>query len=288
MALQDLRQKIDDADQRLVEILNERAAVVHQIGVVKGETKTNPFAPDREKAVYQKIEALNKQAGEKIPHDMMHAIWREIMSSSIAMEKPIEVAYLGPEASFTQLATTSKFGNSIATVPQKTIPDVFNAVSNGSVAYGVVPAENSMEGSIYQTLDMLAQYDLKICADIYYAIHQNLAVREGDGSAITRIYSHPQPFAQCRTWLRNHYPNVELIETSSTTKAAQLAAEDIQSAAICSIEAVGLYGLNAVHTNIEDNTKNTTRFFVISDSFASSTGEDRTSIIIEAHDEVSL
>ncbi len=284
MSLKDLRQNIDEIDQRLVSILSERSNIVKQIGALKHKNNANPFAPDREKAVYDKITKLNQEAGQKIPDFMMRNIWREIMSASIAMEKPIKVAYLGPEASFTHLAAKSKFGNSIETVAQASIPEVFKAVSSGTIAYGVVPAENSMEGSIYQTLDMLADNNLKICADIYCAIHQNLAVKSD--TKIKRIYSHPQPFAQCRKYLANHYPDAELIETASTTKAAQLVVDEEGSAAICSIEAVELYGLKTIKTNIEDDSKNTTRFFVIADTFAGATGKDRTSIIVEAHDEV--
>jgi chorismate mutase/prephenate dehydratase len=201
------------------------------------------------------------------------------MSASLALEEPMKVAYLGPQATFTHLACMKNYGDSVRYVPVKNISDVFEAVERGHVHYGVVPVENSTEGVVNYTLDMLLDSDLKITSEILLEVSHHLMSLSGEMDRVRKIYSHPQPAAQCRSWIENHLSHIPIIDAESTARAAQMAAEDPAAAAIASEAAVKIYGLRLIQKRIEDNVNNFTRFLSVSRELASRTGFDKTSIV---------
>jgi len=280
--LNKLRKKIDALDEKIVALLNRRAKVVIEIGKVKKKNNSPVFSPEREKTVYRKITKASKGP---LSNDCLRAIYRELMSGSLALEKFLKVAYLGPPGTFTHMAAVSKFGSSLEYVPIKDIEGIFLEVLNDRADYGVVPIENSIEGGITDTLDMFLEYDVKICSEIIMPITQNL-LANCRINQIKRIYSKPQAFAQCRKWLANNLPNARLIDVASTTMAAQLAAREKSSAAIASVEAAHLYDLKILRSSIEDSHKNQTRFLVLGKKFAARTGHDRTSLMVNITDRV--
>jgi chorismate mutase/prephenate dehydratase len=280
MNLKDLRKKIDQLDKQITELLNKRADLTFKVGSLKSKKNKQIYSPDREKKVYENVKKNNRGL---LKNESLEAIYREIMSASIALEKPIQVAYLGPEASFTHLASLKKFGSSIKYLSCDNITDVFNIVQKAQADYGVVPIENSTEGAVTYTLDMFADSDLKICSEILFKIKHNL-LSNAKKSKINKIYSHPQVFGQCRRWIEKNLPKVSLIEVPSTTKAAQKAKKSKNSAAIASELAAKSYGLNILARSIEDNLNNVTRFLVIGKEEASATGADKTSVIFSVKD----
>ncbi|HOE26674.1 MAG TPA: prephenate dehydratase [bacterium] len=282
MKIDDLRKKIDALDRRIVALINERASCAHEIGRIKRDTNREIYAPEREKAVYEKVEGMS---GGPLPAGSLRAIYREIMSASLAIEKKLVVAYLGPEATFTHLAARNKFGGSVDYAPAASITDIFGEVERGAADYGVVPIENSNEGAVTHTLDMFADSRAKICAEIYLDISHCLmascAPRE-----ITTIYSKAEVFGQCRAWIRENCPSVELIDCSSTARAAERAAGEPGAAAIASELAAELYGLRIAARGIEDSGRNETRFLVIGRASAGPSGDDKTSILVSISDRV--
>lgn len=282
MTLAKLRNDIDKLDEKIIALLNERAHIVGEIGLLKEKGGIGVYMPDREKQVYKKISELSR--GPMKP-ESLKAIYREIMSSALSIEKKIKVAYLGPEATFTHLASLKKFGSSVEYVACNNITDVFCEVERGRCDYGVVPIENSIEGAVNHTLDMLIDSELKICSEVILDVMHNLLVKNLNDK-IKRVYSNPQVFGQCRMWLESNLPGVELIATSSTTKAAQLAAQNRNSAAIASILAAEIYGLKIASESIEDSRHNITRFLVLGKSDVLATGNDKTSIVFSIKDKV--
>lgn len=280
--LKDLRNKIDAIDEKITDLLNARARVTLEIAKAKKENRLSVYAPDREKEVLKKI---NSASAGPMPRAALEAIYREIMSASISLEKDLKVAYLGPEATFSHLAAIKKFGSQVTYVSCNTIPDVFTEVERGSVDYGVVPIENSVEGAITYTMDMLVDSDLKVCAQVMLDVAHNLLSRS-PRSAIKRVYANLPVFAQCRAWLRQNLPAAELIEMSSTTRAAQKAASEKQSACIASLLAAEVYKLNVIARDIEDSPHNITRFLVIGETVPGQTGNDKTSILFSIKDHV--
>jgi chorismate mutase/prephenate dehydratase len=272
-----LRARIDELDQQLVRLLNERAKVVVEVGQVKrrDENAMPIYAPDRERVVLEQVRKFN--AGP-LPDACLEAIWRELMSGSFALERPLRVGYLGPPGTFSHLAARRKFGASIEYDNLTSIPAVFEEVGRGHVDLGVVPIENSTEGAVGDTLDSFLDSPVRVCAEVLVGVHHNL-LSNSPISQIKRVYSHPQPLGQCRHWLTAQLPAAERIIASSTTKAAELAAKEQGSAAIASTLAADLYSLKVVFANIEDNPNNTTRFFVISKQSSKPTGDDKTSIM---------
>jgi chorismate mutase / prephenate dehydratase len=275
MHLSDHRQAIDDIDKTIVKLLNERTQHVLAIGELKIARGDAIYAPHRELAVFERV---CKQNQGPITNESLRAIYREIMSGAIALQKTQTIAYLGPEATFTHQAAIERFGSSLRYAPQKTIADVFIEVSKHRADYGVVPVENSTEGVVTHTLDMFVDSDLKIVSQIVLPI-QHCLLGHKDFKAIKKLYVHPQALAQCRDWLRLHLPDVEIIETSSNARSAELAVKDPRAAAIAGILAAEKYRLTILETDIQDNSQNATRFLVLGRQFTEPTRRDRTSIM---------
>jgi chorismate mutase / prephenate dehydratase len=282
--LSEIRQQIDALDSQLIELLNKRADLVHEVGLVKKAENVAIYAPEREEQVFRGIAEKNRALKGRLPEKAIRAIYREIMSASLALEKDLSIAYLGPEATWTHQAARSKFGASVRYAPQVSIADVFDKVARGHSDYGVVPIENSTEGAVNHTLDMFMDSELRICAQILLRIENNLLSRISRDQ-IRRVYSHPQVFGQCRNWLRQNLRDVELIEVSSTTRAAELAATEPGAAALAGKMASEVYGLEILEASIQDNPNNSTRFLVIGHSPAPPTGNDRTSLMFCVRDE---
>jgi chorismate mutase/prephenate dehydratase len=282
MNLESLRRKIDKIDKKIVELLNLRAKVTLDIARTKNKLGKSIYSPGREREVLRKVIAANKGTMNAAA---LEAIYREIMSSSLALEKPLRIAYLGPQATFTHLAALKRFGQQVNYIACQSITEVFLEVERQAADYGVVPIENSIEGAVTHTLDMFMDADLKICAQIILDVTHNL-LANCPKEKIKRIYSNPQVFGQCRLWLQENLPNAEDIEVSSTTRAAQLAAEKKDSACIASSLAAKVYKLKIVAADIEDSPHNVTRFLVIGKDDVPATGRDRTSIMFSIKDRV--
>jgi chorismate mutase/prephenate dehydratase len=282
MKISELRNAIDKIDEQIVKLLNERIKYVLEIGELKRKTGQEIYAPHRELAILEKIKKLNQGP---ITNSSLESIYREIMSSALVLQKTLVIAYLGPEATFTHQAAIKKFGSSLTYSAQKTIADVFNEVSKNRADYGVVPIENSTEGVVTHTLDMLVDSDLKIVAQIVVPI-QHCLIGLTQKQQIKKIYSHPQALGQCRLWVQRNLPNAEIIETSSTTRAAELASKEPNSAAIASSLAAEFYKLNIIEANIQDNVINATRFLVLGRQCSPPTGRDRTSLMLSIADKV--
>ena len=275
--LEPLRERIDDLDRQIVKLLNERARVVVEVGKIKrsGESATPIYAPDREREVLDQVRARNEGP---LPDTCIEAIWRELMSGSFALERPLRVGYLGPRGSFSHLAARRKFGASIEYDTLSGIPAVFEEVARGHIDLGVVPIENSTEGAVSDTLDSLLDSQVRVCAEILVGVHHQL-LSNSPLEKITNVYSHPQALGQCRRWLGAQLPAAERISSSSTSMAAERAAKEEGAAAIASTLAAEIYGLRVLFSNIEDNPNNTTRFFVIGKQSSKATGDDKTSIM---------
>jgi len=274
--LKSLRQKIEAVDDEILRLLNLRAQIVQDVGKVKWEMKVDPYSPRREGEVLGRLEA---QSSGPFPSSAIPIVFREIISACRSLEGELRVAFLGPPATFSHMACIQHFGRFFQTVPQDTIRDVFQAVERGHTPYGVVPAENSTEGAVAQTLDLFMESDVKVCGEIMTKVSHALLSKSGRGEDVEKIYSHPQALAQCREWLRKHFPHVQFEETGSTARAAQIAMEEPESAAVASPLAADLYGLKAVATQIEDHMNNYTRFLVLGRQEAERTGKDKTSIL---------
>lgn len=277
-----LRVKIDDIDKKVVFLLNERAKIVLAIAGIKKEKGRQIYVPAREKEVYSLLERENKGP---LPDDSLKAIYREVMSAALNLEQPVKVAYLGPPATFTNLAGLKKFGSSVTYTPCDSITDVFIEVEKGRADYGVVPIENSTEGVVTHTLDMFIDSEVKICSEISLEVSHNL-LSNISKEKIKRVYSNPQVFGQCRHWLEENLPGVEYVEVSSTTKAAELAKKDNKSAAIAGSLASEVYGLKIIAGAIEDSSENLTRFLVIGKDESEPTKSDKTSIMFSIKDRI--
>lgn len=282
MSLLNLRRKIDNLDKRIVTLLNKRASIARDIGKLKKQGRKGVYVPDREVEIYSNVLIYNKGP---LPDKAMKAIYREIMSGSLSLEKDLKIAYLGPEATFTHLAAIKRFGSNVTYRPCLSITDVFREVESERSDYGVVPIENSTEGVITHTLDMFINSDLKICSEIMLEISHNL-LGKGNIKSVKKVYSKQEVFGQCRRWLEENLHGAELIEVSSTSKAAEIAAKTKSSAAIASILAAEKYKLNTIARDIQDNPSNQTRFLVIGDTMPSPTKNDRTSIMCSVRDRV--
>lgn len=270
-----LRRRIDDLDKRIVDLLNERAKVVVEVGKTKQTSGVPIYAPDREQAVLKRIAELN--AGP-LPQRSLQAIYRELMSGSFALEKPLRIGYLGPQGSFSHLAAQKKFGASVEYLPLADIRAVFEEVARGHCDLGMVPIENSLGGGVIEAMDCFIGTPVHICAEVLVEIHHNLLARCG-ADEIRVVASRPEVFAQCRNWLSTSFNRVELVPVASSSKAAEMAAAEKGLAAIGSTLAGELYGLKVVFANIEDNANNMTRFLVISKQPTRRTGNDKTAIL---------
>jgi len=275
MSLEELRNKINELDHKLVQLLNERARVVVEIGKLKNKADRPIYAPDREKEVFARISEANKGP---LPDKCLIAIWRELMSGSLILERPLRIAYLGPGGSFSHTAAMLKFGQSVEYEPLADIRSVFNEVSRGHCDLGLAPIENTSGGGVIETLDAFVDSDVKVCAEVLMAIHHNL-LANCPLDKVEKIYSKPEVFAQCRNWLSATFEQAQTISVASTAKAAQMAAGEPDAAAIGSTVAAELYELSIVCENIEDVANNITRFLIISQEDAKPTGEDKTAIL---------
>ena len=280
MKLASLRKKIDSLDKKIVSLLNERASAAKNIGKLKNSKGSGIYAPDREVQIYGNIAKKSKGLLSK---EALRAIYREIMSSSLALEKNLKIAYLGPEATFTNLAAIRKFGSQVKYSSCNSITEVFREVEVGRSDYGVIPVENSIEGAINHTLDMFINSDLKICSEVLLDISHNL-IGKCSLKSIKRVYSNPQVFGQCRVWIDSNLQGVELIEVSATSRAAEIASREKNSCAIASIEAARKYKLKIIAKDIEDNVNNITRFLVIGSHSPAPTKKDKTSIMFSGKD----
>ena len=282
MNIPELRKAIDKLDARIVKLLNERTGHVLEIGAIKLKAGEETYAPHRELAVLQRVCRLNPGP---ITNESLRAIYREIMSSALSLQKTMRIAYLGPEATFTHQAAIRRFGSSLRYYPHKTITDVFNEVSKNRADCGVVPIENSTEGVVTHTLDMFVDSDLKIVSQIVLRV-QHCLLSNSRKSPIKKLFAHPQALGQCRGWVQENLPRVEIIETSSNARSAELAAQEKDCAAIAGQLAAEKYRLPVLEYDIQDNAANATRFLVLGRQCSPPTGKDRTSLMFSIVDRV--
>lgn len=283
MDLAPIRTQIDELDRQIVGLLNQRLALAAEIGKLKRSQGGQIYVPEREDAVFRKVRELNQGP---IKNDALQAIYREIMSAAIALEKPLLIAYLGPEATNTHAAAMKKFGASVSYHAMASIADIFTAVEKGEADYAVIPIENSTEGSVRETLDSFVESDLKIVAQIYLEITHAL-ISNSPLEQIEKVYSKDQALAQCRHWLQRHLPHAQLIDAASTSRAVQIAKDTPAVAAIASELSAQFYGVPVVARSIQDKADNTTRFFVLGKKPSGPVGKGRdvTSFIISLGDE---
>ena len=282
MNIPEHRKAIDQLDAQIVKLLNERTRHVLGIGEIKLKAGEEIYAPHRELAVLQRIFKLNSGP---IANESLRAIYREIMSSALSLEKSMAIAYLGPAATFTHQAAIRRFGSSLRYSSQRTIADVFAEVTRNRADYGVVPVENSTEGVVTHTLDMFVDSDLKIVAQIVLPI-QHCLIGNLRRSQIKKLFTHPQTLAQCRSWVQNNLPEVEIIETSSNARSAELARATARAGAIAGSLAAERYDLRILESDIQDNATNATRFLVLGRRCSPPTSHDRTSIMFSIADQV--
>lgn len=274
--LLNLRNRIDHLDEEILARLSERAQCAQRVGEIK---QGNIYRPEREAQVLRRLADINPGP---LPAAAVQRIFREVMSACLALEQPLKVAYLGPAGTFSESASRKHFGSAPNFLPMPSIDDVFRAVESGNADYGVVPVENSTEGAVGGTLDLLLANPLKVCGEVKLRIHQHLLSRaEGIGGA-KRLYSHAQSLAQCHEWLNRNLASLPRVPVASNAEAARLAAEDPESCAIAGEAAAELYGLNKLASNIEDDPNNSTRFLVIAGHESGPSGKDKTSLVCSA------
>lgn len=271
------RDAIDAIDDEMLKLVNRRATHAQAIGALKGGGVV--YRPEREAQVLRRVKENNPGplSGESVAR-----LFREIMSACLALEKPLKVAYLGPEGTFTQAAAIKHFGHAALTDACPSIDEVFRNVEAGAADYGVVPVENSTGGAVGTTLDLLLESPLKVCGEVDLRIHQFLLRKPGATEKVVKVYSHAQSLAQCHEWLNRNLPGAERIPVVSNAKAARLAGEDGNAAAIAGEAAAEVYGLEKVAHNIEDEPNNTTRFLVIAAHDAAPSGKDKTSLVLSS------
>jgi len=270
------RRRIDEIDAQVVDLLNQRARVVVEIGALKRRSSARIYDPLREGEVLRRACELSQGP---LPDGALRAIFREIMSACIALEHPLKVAYLGPQSTFTHLAAHARFGSSVEYIPNRDIVGIFRAVASGAANLGVVPVENSIDGGVTDTLDAFMSYTVQICSELLMEVHHCL-MAPGHDTVIERIYSKPQVFAQCGRWLSEHYPDAELISVSSTARACEVARQEPKAAAIAHSAAATTYGLTVVHKNIEDVAHNVTRFVVLGKEACPPGDRNKTSLVL--------
>jgi len=274
--IDELRKSIDEIDEKILNLINQRLLVGKEIGNIKRKNKEQVTDKAREISILKRLKDINKG---NLRDDTLDYIFTQIISESREIQQPSKISYLGPEATFTHVAAMNHFGQNVTFVPQPAIYDVFSEVEKGTSLYGVVPVENSSEGSVNHTLDLFLESDLKICAEIYQIVSHDLLSNSKRLDEIKVIYSHPHAFAQCRKWIRKNLPKADLKECNSTAHAAEKATQIKGSAAIAGREAAHLYKLEVTASMIEDNARNTTRFLVIGRDKTHRTENDKTSIM---------
>jgi chorismate mutase/prephenate dehydratase len=281
--LEELRKQIDAIDRKLVELMNERARLAIAIGQLKRAAGQNSvYSPEREREVIERVLAAN--AGP-LPGGTLTAVWKEMMSGSLSLEKPLKVAFLGPDGSFSHLAALEKFGRSVELVAVRDIAAVFDHVARAAADYGIVPVENTTGGAIRDTMECFLEVPgpVKVCAEMAMPVHHYL-LSKTTMEHIKKVYSKPQVFDQCRGWLARSLPQADLVAVGSTTEAALLASRIDATAAIASSMAAELYGLAVLAPAIEDNPQNQTRFLVLGRQSAKPTGRDKTCLLFSVPD----
>ncbi|GAB2910522.1 prephenate dehydratase [Paraburkholderia jirisanensis] len=280
--LKPLREKIDVIDTQLIALLNQRAAVALEVGEVKKHFNAPVFRPEREQQV---IARLQEMSDGPLADDHISAIWREIMAASRALEQDIHVAFLGPAGTYSEQAMHEYFGQSVEGLACASIDEVFRSVEAGAAEFGVVPIENSSEGAVSRTLDLLLQTQLLIGGELALPIHHNLLAQSGDLAGVKRVCAHAQALAQCQHWLSANAPHLERQAVSSNAEAARMAAEDPSIAAIAGDRAATQYGLQIVSALIQDDPHNRTRFVMIGKQPTGASGYDKTSLIVSVANE---
>ncbi len=280
--LQAIRQRIDALDKELQALLNERASLAQEVARVKLEAGDDAlfYRPEREAQVLRAVKERNQGP---LPAEEVARLFREVMSACLALERPMTIAYLGPAGTFSHEAALKHFGHSMGGCPLPALDEVFREVEAGSADYAVVPVENSTEGAVNYTLDLMLATPLRICGEVELRIHDHLMSRATDLSAIRRVYSHGQSLAQCREWLDSNLPGAERIAVSSNAEAARLATEDDEAAAIAGISAAEIYELPVLARTIEDKPDNTTRFLILGHCKVPPSGDDKTALLVSAH-----
>jgi len=282
-ALGSLRKQIDAVDQKIQTLIAERAGLAQQVAVAKGEgvPATGYYRPEREAEVLRGVVARNQ--GPLTDEEMVR-LFREIMSACLAQEQPLKIGYLGPEGTFSQSAVYKHFGHSVRALPLGMIDEVFHEVESGAADFGVVPIENSTEGTVNHTLDMFLTSPLKICGEVEMRIRQHLLGNVTGLDKVMRVSAHPQSLAQCRSWLREYLPGAELLPASSNAEGARRARDEAGTAAIAGDAAAEVYGLQKLVTDIEDRPDNSTRFLVIGRELLAASGSDKTSLLLSTQD----
>ncbi len=284
--LEELRNKIDKIDEEILKLLNERAKLAKDVGHLKKKYNLPVYVPSREKAIFDRLKKINKTFGEDFPTDAIIPVFREIISACRSTEESIKVAYLGPRATFTHQASIKQFGQAVEHIPVQTIKDVFEEIVRKKADFGVVPVENTIEGIVNYTLDMLVDYPLKITGEIILEISLHLMGINPNLNEITRVYSHRHALAECREWLQENLPGAQLIEVESTAKAAEMAKDDYESVAIASEAAADIYGLHIIERKIDRHIHNYTRFLIIGREIPPPSKNDKTTFIFSLKNEV--
>ncbi|HEX4797852.1 MAG TPA: prephenate dehydratase [Burkholderiales bacterium] len=272
------RAAIDALDEKIVALLNERAAHAAAIGRLKANG--GAYRPEREAEVLRRVAGANRGP---LASDALARLFTEIISACRALEQPLSVAYLGPQGTFSEMALAKQFGTDIGALPCGSIDDVFRAAETGTAQYAVVPVENSSDGAIGRTLDLLLATPLRICAEVVLRVQQNLMAKRPSMKAIRKVYSHPQSLAQCHQWLSQNLPGAQRVPLASNAEAARVAAKEAGAAAIGPEIAAARYGLKLLARSIEDDPKNRTRFLVLGSHDAGPSGKDRTSLVMTTH-----
>lgn len=273
-----VRQQIDEIDEKIQNLLDERARCAIDVAKIKqAKGDTSFYRPEREAQILQRIKDRNSGV---LPANEMARLFREIMSACLALEQPLKVSFLGPDGSYTQAAALKQFGHSVKTIPVNAIDEVFREVESGNADYGVVPVENSTEGMVNHSMDMFVNSPLNICGEVQLRIHHQFLSSAENIKAVKRIYSHQQSFAQCREWLNANASGIERIVVNSNSEAARLASKEEGAAAIAGETAGELYNLQTLVKNIEDDPENTTRFLVVSKQKTLPSGNDKTSLLL--------
>ncbi len=284
MPIKELRQKIDRIDDQILKLINRRAELAIQIGKEKSKiNKANHFhVPHREREIIERLKQANPGP---FPNPSIESVFREVFSATLALEKPLTIGFLGPETTFSHQAALRRFGHSAVLIPHPHLETVFLEVEQGHCDYGVVPVENSIEGVINLTLDCFVDFPLLICDEIKMEISLCLMAKTGDRKKIKKLFSHPQPLAQCRTWIHRNLPQAEQIPASSTANAAEMAKKHKNAAAITGRLAAEVYGLKILAANIQDRADNLTRFLVIGKERAKKARRNKTSVMFSIKDE---
>ena len=282
--LSEVRAQIDGLDRQIQDLITQRATWAQKVRAAKGELKAavEYYRPERESQILRRV--LDRNQGP-LSNEVLLRLFREIMSACLAQQEPLKVGFLGPEGTFSQQALYKHFGHSAQTLALASIEEVFQEIESGNADFGVVPVENSGQGTIQSTLDMFLTSKLKICGEVELRVHQHLLSRTGRMEDIERVYSHPQSLAQCKAWLRAHLPHAEKIPVSSNAEAARRARVADDCAAIAGETAGYVYGLKVLAGPIEDRQDNTTRFLVIGREFFTPSGHDRTSLLVFVRDQ---